>query len=341
MRILVVSDLWCPFPGGAEVYLRNTVLELIKRGHEIEVLTSYAPAQHEDKFKVSYISIPVYAEHQKGWSIIWDVVQKFRPQVVLTHHFFAGEFPEIFSSLGLPTIEIVHSRQRSRATLAVFNSEYTAHTPGQLKLPRDMVILPMANPEYKVTTGDVPFDRQYLGQIKAVGGKGIMMTYALAKRFPQRKFLVLRGEWQGAETMISNTPNVEYMEPVKDIREFYSRCRMLLMPSEREEAGTVPFEATLNGLPCISSDVMGLPETNRGGIILPISTRPWDNEMPCHPDNESITRWQEEINRLDNPVYYNDVVARQQTFMSSVPWPGLFDELSGKIEQIVQEHRPN
>lgn len=334
MKILVISDLWLPFPGGAERYMRNMVLELLKRGHEVEVLTSYEPAQVENQFKCAFVSIPVYAQHGKGWDIIWNKVQSFRPQVIITHHFFAGEFPEIFSSLGIPTIEIVHSRPRSKATLAVFNSNYTANVPGQLRLPRDMVILPMADPETKAAShGD------YIGHIKPIGGKGIMMTYALAKRFPNRKFLVLRGEWQGAETMISGCPNVEYMEPVKDIRDFYKRCRLLLMPSEREEAGTVPFEATMNGIPCISSDVMGLPETNRGGIILPISTQPWDSNMPLHPDNESISRWEAAINKLDDEAYYNGIVQRQKDFMASVPWSGLYDELSGKIEELVREHR--
>ena len=336
MKILVLSDCWPNFPGGAETYMRNMTLELVKRGHELEVLTSYEPARSEDKFKLTYISIPVYAQHDKGRDIIWSKVQSFIPRVIITHHFFAGEFAEIFKDWAVPAIEVIHSRVRNpHAKLAVFNSNYTANTPGQLRLPQDMVILPMANPDTKADThGDC------IGHIKPIGGKGIMMTYALAKRFPNRKFLILRGEWQGAETMISGCPNIEYMEPVKDIRDFYKRCRLLLMPSEREEAGTVPFEATLNGIPCISSDVMGLPETNRGGIILPINNRPWDNEMPLHPDMESIARWQQEIERLDSPAYYNEVVERQRNFMASVPWAGLYDEFSSKIEEVVRNHRP-
>lgn len=335
MRILVISDLWLPFPGGAERYMRNMVLELLKRGHTVEVLTSYEPAQPETLFNLTYISIPVYGQHNLGWNIIWDKVQKFRPQLVITHHFFAGEFPEMFSSLGVcPAVEVVHSRIRSRAQMAVFNSHYTANAPGQWRLPRDMVILPMADPETKADThGD------YIGHIKPIGGKGIMMTYALAKRFPNRKFMILRGEWQGAETMISGCPNIEYMQPVKDIRDFYKHCRLLLMPSEREEAGTVPFEATINGIPCISSDVMGLPETNRGGIVMPISTRPWDAEMPHHPDLESINRWAAQLEHLDDKEYYDSIVKRQRDFMDSVPWSGLYDELSGKFDDLTREHR--
>lgn len=335
MRILVLSDLWLPFPGGAERYMRNVVLELIKRGHTVKVLTSYEPAQQETQFELEYKSIPVYAQHALGRDIIWDRIQKFKPQLVVMHHFFSGEFPEIFDSWGLPTLEIIHSRPRTRnATLAVFNSNYTANTPGQLRKPLDMVILPMADPETRAESHG-----EYIGHIKPIGGKGIMMTYALAKRFPNRKFLVLRGEWQGAETMISGCPNIEYMEPVKDIRDFYKHCRLLLMPSEREEAGTVPFEATMNGIPCISSGVMGLPETNQGGVILPLSTHEWDPAMPWHPDNESITRWQQEIEHLDDKAYYDSIVARQKAFMASIPWAGLYDELNYKIEMLVRDFR--
>ena len=316
--------------------MRNLVLELVKRGHEIEVLTSYEPAQAESQFKLTYTSIPVYAHHREGWGIIWNKIEQFKPQLLITHHFFAGEFPELMNgTLALPTVEVIHSRPRTpNATIAVFNSNYTANTPGQLRKPQDMIILPMADNETRADSHG-----EYIGHIKPIGGKGIMMTYALAKRFPNRKFLVLRGEWQGAETMISNTPNVEYMEPVKDIRDFYKHCRLLLMPSEREEAGTVPFEATLNGIPCISSDVMGLPETNRGGVILPISYIPWDPNMPMHPDVDSINRWEAEINRMDDAAYYNHVVERQRNFMASIPYSGLFDELNGKIEDAVRDVR--
>ena len=248
MRILIISDLWKNFPGGAESLMNNLALQLVQRGNEVFVLTSYEKARAETKFHLHYVSIPVYGQHVLGYNIIWDYVQKVRPNIIITHHFFAGEFPEIFTSFGLPTVEVIHSRPRTpAATLAVFNSNYTANTPGQLRKPQDMVILPMADPECEASShGDA------ILHVKPIGGKGIMMTYALVKRFPNRKFVVLRGEWQGAETMISGCPNLEYMEPVADIREFYKRGRLVLMPSEREEAGTIPFEATLNGLPCIS-----------------------------------------------------------------------------------------
>ena len=61
--------------------------------------------------------------------------------------------------------------------------------------------------------------------------------------------------------------------------------------------------------------------------------------MPMHPDNESITRWAAEIDKLDDANYYNSVVQRQKDFMASVPWSGLFDELNGKMQDAVRDFR--
>jgi glycosyltransferase involved in cell wall biosynthesis len=337
MRILVISDLFLPFPGGAERYMFNLIQELTKRGHDISVLTSYQPALKllsnqggELNYKLDWRDIGVYERHEMGRRVIDTFIQETKPDLIITHHFFSGEFPEIFE-YPIPVLELIHSRPRTpKAALAIFNSNYTANAPGQLRLPQDMIILPPVGENVVAK-----YHEDWIGHIKPIGGKGIMMTYALARWFPKRRFLILRGEWQGAETMISGLDNIEYMQPVNDIRKFYSRCRIMLMPSEREEAGTIPQEAAVNGMVCISSDVMGLPETNRGGIILPINLLPYNENAPFHPDNESVARWAEEINKLDDLDYYNSVVEREQNFVKSIPWPQLFDELDSKIRALV------
>jgi hypothetical protein len=48
MRILFISDLWKPFPGGAESYAFNVAREMKARGHKIGVLTSYEKAVPAD-----------------------------------------------------------------------------------------------------------------------------------------------------------------------------------------------------------------------------------------------------------------------------------------------------
>jgi hypothetical protein len=58
-----------------------------------------------------------------------------------------------------------------------------------------------------------------------------------------------------------------------------------------------------------------------------------------HPDNESITRWIAEINKLDDPSYHNQVVQRQKEFMASIPYSELFDELNSKMQDAIRDFR--
>lgn len=324
MKILCLSDLWPPFPGGAESYIRNCCRELKARGHAIYVLTGYAHSkfQNTDYDQAWIQDIGVGDRHQEGVDLIWKFVQFIQPQLILTHHFFAGEFAAELPSWG-PIIEVVHNRQRHPAArVAVFNSAYTAHRCGYQD--RDIVILPPPSP------GIVAADhsgRIAIGQVKALPnrvwegrlyGKGVDLTYRLARICVDRRFLVLRGEWQGGEVTVQ-TPNVEYLEPVADINEFYSRCRVVLMPSGSEDAGTVPQECAVAGIPCVSSDVDGLPETNGGGIRLPL---------------DDIQPWLQTLEYLDDPEYYRSVVQRQREYVQQIDWPGQFDELSRRIECV-------
>jgi outer membrane biogenesis lipoprotein LolB len=71
----------------------------------------------------------------------------------------------------------------------------------------------------------------------------------------------------------------------------------------------------MNGIPCISSNIMGLPETNKGGIVL-------------HHD---LDQWIEHIKSLDGAAYYEMIVDRQKKAMASFDWDKKFDELDLRI----------
>jgi glycosyltransferase involved in cell wall biosynthesis len=346
MRIAFISDLWQPlFPGGAERYMKNLAEALAQRGHDIYVITSYNKAK--PSFPHTIQSFPVGEARLLGLEQIQRIAWAYKPDLLVTHHYFAGEFPELFS-MGIPCLEVVHSRQRNpKAAMAVFNSRYTADRCDFRE--GDMVILPPAgndiwacgHPQIEkigdISSCDVcrmewnhketPVLKCCIGHIKPIPnrlwkgqwyGKGIELTYRLARIMPERKFLVLRGEWQDVE-YIKRWPNVEFMEPIDDIREFYARCRLVVMPSGSEDAGTVPQECAINGIPCISSNVGGLIETNIGGITLPVH------------DFES---WLKEIAKLDNREYYDEIVRRQRLAIATMNWPARFDELDAKLRAI-------
>jgi glycosyltransferase involved in cell wall biosynthesis len=315
MKIAIISDLWLPFPGGAERYVANVSQSLIDRGHECHVLTSYARAHNSHCSSITITDIGVRERHEHGLNIIGDFLHDIDADVALIHHFFDGEFPEVYTTVeglkDIPVVQISHNRPRNPcAEFTLFNSEYTANR--QNRQSNDLVILPAPGRDTVADGGS----RDCIGHIKPQGGKGIELTYRLAQAMPDRPFLILRGEWQDGE-MISNLPNVSYLEPLDDIRDFYSRCRIVLMPSISEDAGTVPQEAALNGIPCISSNVGGLPETNAGGILL---------------NRDNFMDWYDEIYKLDQQSYYDDTVWAQRAALPD--WTSLFNELDRRIRAL-------
>lgn len=320
MKLAFISDGWVPFPGGAERMIFNIAREMKNRGHEISVLTSYMKAYEFDGIKPTWISIGVHCydhqpghTHADGWKDIKGFLDQHKPDVIITHHFFAREFAKELFGGPIPVVNLMYNGPRLPADLTVYITEHVYKTSGGR--PGDMIIMPPAFGDIVASShGD------FIGFIKPIPHKGISLIYSIAEKMPEKKFLILRGEWQDIEDIRRGIPNVFFMDPVHDMRTFYEKCRLMLMPSMSEDAGTVAQEAALNSIPCISSGVMGLKETNGGGIIL------------SHVDSA----WVATIRDLDNPDYYNEIVNRQHKFIESVNWPGKFDELSGRICQLVK-----
>lgn len=260
MNVLVLSNLWAPFPGGAERMVFNLAREL-SHAADVSVLTGYERAQQFDGPPIVVRSIP---DDDAGWGAVLRAVDAQKPDVILTHHWWAQNWRQQFDALAMsvPLVQFVYNGQRlENAALAVYISKFVRERCGDA-LPSDMTILP---PVFS----DVVAEQHgsAVGFVKPLPHKGAPLVYDIARRMPERHFVILRGEWQGLE-VIEHLPNVEFMEPVDRMADFYARCAMVLMPSVSEDAGTVAQECTLNGIPCISTDVEGLAETNAGGVKL-------------------------------------------------------------------------
>lgn len=309
MKILILSDLWTPFPGGAERYIANLGNELLKRGHEIHVLTSYERAKGDPGINLVYKSIGIRKENAAGWKLISEHIQSVKPDVILVHHLFAYEFEKIYEQ-NIPVVQLVHSLDRQpKAKLAIFNSQFTAKGHGYKQ--GDLVILPPPAPDVVAASYG-----KFIGFVKPIAHKGAEFIYNIVPQLPEFQFLILRGEWQNIE-IIENHPNVTFMQPVDDIREFYSLCRIVLMPSLAEDAGTIPQECALNCIPCISTNVGGLPETN-GGIVLPYEEIPFI----------------EAIRKLNDNRYYDTITTKQLEHVERYDWKSKFDELDRRIRNV-------
>lgn len=288
--ILVLSDLWVPFPGGAERLIFNLARDLEQRGERIVALTGYKYAQRFDGAGVLYSPINSGEEITQH---IQSMTSGGNLDLILTHHYWATLYEREIMAAGVPVVQIVlNGRRLPGAALAVFISEWVRKQLASE--PQDLTITPPA-------FGDVIAESHgdAIGFIKPIEHKGVELVYEIAAALPHRQFVILRGEWQDIE-IIRPAPNIEFMEPVLDIRDFYARCRLVLMPSRSEDAGTVAQECAMNEIPCISSNVGGLPETNRGGIQM--------------RSGSTRDHWVSMILLLDDPTLYTKTVVDQTVY---------------------------
>ena len=312
MRILCISDLWMPFPGGAERLQYNIARHLMRCGFEVDVLTGYEKPQKFDGPSLAYGPISL---DDDGWAKIRQFVAGYNPDVILTHHLYAHTFGERLVATGIPVVQVVLNGKRlPGAALAVYISQWVRDQAGDAQ-PQDIVMTPPAFDDVVASEhGDA------IGFIKPIPHKGVELVYRIAAAMPERRFVILRGEWQNLE-VIRPAPNIEFMEPVDDIREFYARCRIVLVPSLSEDAGTVAQEATLNGLPCLSTNVGGLLETNRGGLLFMRADQP--------------ETWVAAIRALDNRSHYVTVVRSQRMALARADHAGSLDLLAERIKGLA------
>lgn len=263
MRVLVLSDLWVPFPGGAERLIYNLARALDRDGASVTLVTGYHEASSEIATEVAEIP-----ENTTGGRRLGRIVRDYGADVILTHHYWALTFEDEISraahDVATPIVQVVlNGRRMQSASFAVFISDFVRNRPGMYARNSDLTMRPLAFAE----DVDSVTHEHAIGFVKPLEHKGVELVYEIAERLPDERFVILRGEWQHIEIIRDDLPNVEYMEPVVDMRDFYARVNRVLMPSLSEDAGTIPQECAVNGIPCISSRVGGLVETNAGGWL--------------------------------------------------------------------------
>lgn len=96
--------------------------------------------------------------------------------------------------------------------------------------------------------------------------------------------------------------NIKILKPEDDVKALYKKIRLLLTPSQWEEAfGRVAVEAMVNGIPVIASNVIGLKDSvGEGGVLV---------------DKNDVDRWVREISKFDNPIYYKKMSERAKEWV--------------------------
>lgn len=309
--VLLVSDFLPDTFAGSEVSAYETIKYLRERGHSITVISERSTANSYDNF-------PIYTYSKTNKHLVSTINHA---DVVLFQIF--GHSHEKFDCIkhrSKPTFLFIHINNQYEWILqnkvsfpltVVFNSEYSKTT--NLTSHPNITMIPYVNTEVFKPL------RAYTMQINTVGlmncntRKGGKILRDIAAKLPNVRFVAVKGAYGNNDDIESNSVNITYYEPRKDVRPIYKSIGILIMPSIEETWGRTAVEAMAAGIPVIHSDAEGLVECVGGAGI------------QCN--REDIDAWCAAIERINGDRAYRERL-RQNGFMRVE-----------QIESMQREHR--
>ena len=285
MHVLGMFHAYPPGHGaGAEWHAHSLLRDLVRRGHDVDVLLSH-PLPGGD---YTFDGVSVFGRRRKS-----DPFDRMPVDVIVTHLENTPRATIIGEVTGTPVVHLLHntfdfSRRwlGRRPALAVFNSEWMA-SDFAANVPaftgRSVVIRPpVAVADYATEPGDM------VTMVNLFANKGGAQFWRIAAAMPRTKFLAVRGGY-GEQVIPATVPgNVELIPNTADMRgDVYARTRILLMPSEYESWGRVGVEAMCSGIPVIAHPTPGLRESlGDAGVFV---------------DRDDTDGWVAAIRRLSTP----------------------------------------
>jgi hypothetical protein len=323
---LVISGTFLAVSGGAEISLLS-LLRLLQREWDIVVLTcNFRNEERQTRLEeILVISVPYEHLEREGQRLI----KILSPQLLYTLMLGSDCGMRLGTEHGIPTVVNIckvpvgprylkaHPPTRVLA-VSVYVQDYLRSTHG--------VASTVVNPIIHFTVPPLPPEPRFITIFNPVTVKGGVLFRRLAEHLPEKRFAwvpgwdILRGPTGDFDPIIcaaiSNSidipftggtpgqvsmdlPNLLRLEPVFPPHRIYQQTRLLLVPSQWNEAfGRVAVEAMLFGVPVLGSNVGGLTEiVSKGGVALP---------------KDDLMAWVEEIHKLENPGNYGDIQARSE-----------------------------
>jgi glycosyltransferase involved in cell wall biosynthesis len=200
-----------------------------------------------------------------------------------------------------------HKKALKQADIIVANSKFVKKVAGNYDVKVDDVIYPVIElKNYKT----VRKKAEYITLITPTKRKGVDIFLKIADGLPNKKFLVVgRGEM---DNELKKRNNIKCVYWTNDMKKIYSRTKILLVPSIwLEPFGRVVVEAMCNDIPCIVSNIGGLPEAvgNAGIIISDIfNIQKWTGAIKKMEDEKNYQMYskksKEQAKKFDYKIEY-------------------------------------
>lgn len=169
----------------------------------------------------------------------------------------------------------LHDAAYRAASLVVANSDYTAKVVERFFERPAGVLYPTI--DLADTVAPCPCDpADPVLFIKPQPIKGVETVLELARRMPERRFVVAGTASRGIRRRLANQTNIDHKGWVDDMDALYRSSSVLLAPARIPEPfGRVFVEAGLRGVPSVATDAGGIPEAaGPGGQLVPMNASP-------------------------------------------------------------------
>ena len=219
----------------------------------------------------------------RGWDLsrVGEVVRRFRPDVAIVQSTHPEPLIRALAPSGIPLLayfheveEIEHLRFLRNSGIPVLaNSAFTAGRLADVCGLQCEVVLPLIDARHYAT----PVRPERVLFVNTTPRKGVEVAFAVARLRPDIPFDFMLSwthkppQLTALHARAAAAGNIALHPPTQDMRPVYARAKVLLAPSQWEEAwGRVATEAHVNAIPVLGSNRGGLPQAiGPGGIILP------------------------------------------------------------------------
>jgi glycosyltransferase involved in cell wall biosynthesis len=260
LNIVAVVSLYLPKNNaGAEVMLHEMLLDLKTRGHNVSVICEKQSVQEVD-------GIPLIDNKDARAS---DTVVR-SADLLITHLGGTRLATSYASSRRKPLVHLVHNDKQLKdnrvssvnAKMLIFNSAWVFEENAPT-IP-SIIVNPPSDPErYRVKPGNK------ITLINLSENKGGAIFWQLARLFPEKEFLGIKGGYDDQILHKTGLPNVTILENTRDMKSVYEQTGILIMPSAYESWGKVAMEAACSGIPVVVNGTSGLSESiGEAGIIV-------------------------------------------------------------------------
>jgi len=305
--------------GGMQMCGDTLARNMTSRGHDVAVfagLVAKGLPGLSARLRLKMSRVKVVSDRELGyrtwrgwfpWESASQIAETFKPDVVVVMAGKPVKVADAFQKTGIPVIMWLQNVEFDDhfgdfsglgQLPCVANSQFTADIYQRNFGVSPIVIHPIVRQENYVTQsrGDM------VTLVNPHPHKGLNIALEMARLCPDIPFLfVLTWELSpedraALDNQLASLKNISLHPAVQDMRQIYSRTKILLAPSQWQEGyGRVATEAQFSGIPVIASTQGGLPESvGPGGTLL-------DAKAPA-------ADWVASLRRLwDDDAYYNHI----------------------------------